>query len=300
MKVFCILNDRSGSAGQADQHNLAQLFAQHGLLVDFLKIEGGTLVKDLVAQAIDQHCDVIVAGGGDGTINAVAGALIAQPSIRLGVLPLGTLNHFARDLGMPTDIAQAVDIICAGHSKAIDVGLVNDHYFLNNSSVGLYPAMVKLRETLQRGGYSKWWAALLSSFRILGRFRRFDLEVQPSNGPFIKRKTPLLFVGNNAYETTVAKLGSRVALDRGLLWVTLPTSSTRIGFFMGLLALMLRREKPQDTVIFEATSLKVISRKRLLTVATDGEVLRLKPPLNYSILPGALNVIVPRPDHKTK
>ena len=296
MKVCCILNDKSGSASQVDQHSLAQLFGKHTVLVDFLKIEAGTSIKEFVCRAIDNQCDVIVAGGGDGTINSVAAALIGRSSIKLGVLPLGTLNHFARDLGIPTDISQAVDIICAGHSKAIDVGLVNDNYFLNNSSVGLYPAMVKLRETLQRVGYSKWWAALLSSFRILGRFRRFDLEVQPSKGPFIKRRTPLLFVGNNAYETTVAKLGSRIALDRGLLWVNMPTSSTRMGFFMGLLALVLRREKPQDTVIFEATSLKVISRKRLLTVATDGEVLRLKPPLNYSILPGALNVIVPGPE----
>jgi diacylglycerol kinase family enzyme len=208
---------------------------------------------------------------------------------------LGTLNHFARDLGIPIDLSQAVDIICAGHSKAVDVGMVNDCCFLNNSSVGLYPAIVKLRESLQSAGYSKWWAALWSCLRLLSKFRRFELEVQPSAGPLIKRRTALLFVGNNAYETAVAKLGTRPAIDRGRLWINIPASPTRIGLIMGLLALVFQREKPADTLIFEAAALKVSSKKRQLTVAADGEVLRLKPPLNYRILPKALNVMVPAP-----
>lgn len=300
MKICCILNDKSGSALGVEHNTIVDLFSKHGVSVEILKTQDGASIGDLANQAAQQNYDIIVAGGGDGTINAVASALIDHPSIRLGVLPLGTLNHFARDLGIPFEVTQAIDIICAGHSKAVDVGIVNNSYFLNNSSVGLYPAIVKLRKSLQSAGYSKWWAALLSSLRILSKFRRFELEVQPSTGAFIKRKAALLFVGNNAYETAVTKLGTRLAIDRGQLWINMPASQTRMGFLIGLLGLIFKHEKPADALIFEALSLKVNSKKKLMTVATDGEVLYLKPPLNYRILPRALNVMVPVPQSKAQ
>jgi len=224
LKICCILNDKSGGANLAEHDTIVDLFSKHGISPDILRIQDGASISDLANRAVQQNYDIIVAGGGDGTINAVATALVGHSSIRLGVLPLGTLNHFARDLGIPFDVSQAMDIICAGKSEAIDVGVVNDCYFLNNSSVGLYPAIVKLRESLQSAGYSKWWAALLSFLRILSKFRRFELEVQPSTGPFIKRKTALLFIGNNAYETIFNKLGTRLAIDRGQLWINMPAS----------------------------------------------------------------------------
>jgi YegS/Rv2252/BmrU family lipid kinase len=300
LKICCILNDKSGTAVLAGHAELRAEFSKHGIIPDIFKVENGRSFGDLAKQALKKDYDIIVAGGGDGTINAVAAALVGQSSTRLGVLPLGTLNHFARDLGIPFDIRKAVDIICTGQSKAVDVGMVNDCYFLNNSSLGLYPAIVKLRESLQSAGYGKWWAALISCLRILSKFRRFELEVQPSTGQYIRRKTALLFIGNNAYETVAHKLGTRLAMDRGKLWINMPTATTRIGLFRGLVGLMFGREKPTDTLIFEATALRVNSKKKLLTVATDGEILRLKPPLNYRILPNALHVTVPAPQSKAQ
>ncbi len=298
MKICCILNEKSGGSGTVDVKMIAALFEKQGVELNIIKLEAETSIRDVVSRAISQMCNVIVAGGGDGTINAVVTAIIGHPSLRLGILPLGTLNHFSRDLGIPPDISQAVDVICAGASKAIDMGSVNDRFFLNNSSVGLYPAIVKMRETLQGSGYGKWWAALIASIRILGRFRRFDLDVQPTKGPSIACKTALLFVGNNKYETRVGSVGTRLSIDRGKLWVTMPASRSRTGFFLNLVALMLRREKPDD-MTFEATALNVKSRQKLLTVATDGEIFTLKPPLNYKILPKALTVIVPQSKYET-
>jgi diacylglycerol kinase family enzyme len=157
--------------------------------------------------------------GGDGTINAVASAIVGHSSIRLGILPMGTLNHFARDLDISFDIAKAVEFICAGYSEAKDVGAVNELFFVNNASVGLYPAIVKMRESLQISGYTKWLAALISTFRAASSFRRFELEIQTATTQPIKIKTVLLFVGNNAYDTVVTKMGTRSALDRGMLWI---------------------------------------------------------------------------------
>ena len=269
------------------------LFAERGVSVEILTTGVGSSIVELAKKVAAKNYNIIVAGGGDGTISAVASALVGHPRTRLGILPLGTLNHFARDVCIPADIAEAVDVICAGHTEEIDVGSVNDKYFLNNSSVGLYPAVVKLRESLQSTGYGNWWAAALSSLRMLVRLRRLELEIRSSTGLPIKSRTALLFVGNNVYETSPAKLGTRLSIQGGTLWINLSTASSRFRLFMSLLALIMGRERSENTLVFEAEELDVVIRKRLVTVALDGGVLSLTTPLNYRILPKALSVIVP-------
>ena len=296
MKVCCIVNDKSGSSENDSRYQLIELFKQRGVTVDIFKPLQGKSIAELAQNAIKQNYDTIVAGGGDGTVSAVASALIGKPLVRMGILPLGTLNHFARDLKIPSDISLAVDVVCADYTEAIDVGCVNGHYFVNNSSVGLYPAIVKLRESLQAGGYGKWWAAALSSFRILTRFRRLELELKTSDKIVTKQKTVMLFVGNNAYETTLGNFGTRPSIKNGTLWITMPTLSSRMGLFKSLLKLLLRREKAAAALIFETSHLKVTGKNRLMTVANDGEILRLAPPLIYKILPRALNVLVRAPN----
>ncbi len=293
MKICCILNSKSGSSAGDQQYDFADLFSKRGFAVKIVNTREGSSIAEIANSAVQQKYDIVVAGGGDGTVSAVAAALVGHPEVRLGILPLGTLNHFARDLNIPFDISRALDIICAAYSEAIDIGCVNDTYFINNTSVGLYPAIVKLRETLQGAGYNKWWAAVLSAIRILARFRRLELQIQRSGKAPLTRKTALLFVGNNAYGTTGGNLGKRQSLKQGKLWINVPTSSTRLGLLKSLSALVVRRDRPEEMLVFDASSLKVLSNKKLLTIASDGEVLRLKPPLNYYILPKAINVIVP-------
>ena len=296
MKVCCIVNDKSGSAEDDSRHRFIELFKKRGVTVDIFKPHQGESIAELAQNAINQNYDTIVAGGGDGTISSVASALIGKPLVRMGILPFGTLNHFARDLKIPTDISLAIDVICDGYVEAIDAGYVNGHYFVNNSSVGLYPAIVKLRESLQAGGYSKWWAAALSSLRILTRFRRLELELKTSDQTVTRQKTVMLFVGNNAYQTSLGNFGTRPSIKNGTLWITVPTLSSRMGLLKSLLNLLFRREQADTALIFETSDLKVTSRYRLMTVANDGEVLRLALPLIYKILPRALNVLVRAPD----
>jgi len=247
----------------------------------------------LAKDAIQQNYEIIVAGGGDGTVNAVASALVGNSSIKLGILPMGTFNHFARDLGIPIEMEKAVEIIVAGQVQSVDVGEVNGRIFVNNSSLGLYPAMVRLRESLQKSGHTKLLAALWASIRIFIRFRRLRLELHPATGSILKRKTPMLFVGNNPYATSIATLGTRPSLDRGLLWAMMPTASTRWGLLSSLFAILSGREEASDIFTFEATNLVVASNRHLLKVAIDGEVLQLSLPLNYRTRPKSLQVIVP-------
>ena len=295
MRIFCIINARSGTAKKFSSSYVAQLFASHGLASKIVESKAGDSITSLTKDATEEGFEVIVAGGGDGTVNAVASAIVGNTAIKLGVIPMGTFNHFARDLGIPNDVAKAVEIIAAGHFKSVDVGKVNDNIFVNNSSLGIYPAIVRLREGLQKSGHNKIWAAVWASIRIITRFRRLRLELHPANEPVFKRNTVMLFVGNNTYETSLAKLGTRLSLDRGRLWITMPTMSTRWGLISNLISILTAREKLDEVLTFETTDLVVNTNHRLVKVAVDGEVLHLLPPLNYRSLPKSLQVIVPKP-----
>ena len=172
MRIFCIINDHAGSAGVSPKRNVEELFLKHGITAHIVEPSDARLIATLAKDAIQKSYDVIVAGGGDGTVNAVASAIIGNSAIKLGILPMGTLNHFARDLGIPIDMEKAVETIVTGHVKSIDVGEVNGKIFINNSGLGLYPAMVRLREGLQKSGHRKFLAAIWASLRIFARFRR--------------------------------------------------------------------------------------------------------------------------------
>ncbi len=293
MRICCIINSHSGTAGKASRSQLFESFAKHGVTPEILEPRDGGSLADLAKEALDKGFEVIVAGGGDGTINAVASAMVGSKSTKLGILPLGTLNHFARDIGVPVEIEDAVKNIVAGHVKTVDVGEVNGRIFLNNSCLGLYPTMVRLRESLQKSGYRKFPALLRASFHVLMRYRRLYLELHPAEGPALHRNTPVLFIGNNAYDTSLTQLGTRPSIGQGKLWIMMPSASTRWSLLLSVFAILAGTEKTSDVVTFEETELVVASRRRRLKVAVDGEVLRLKPPLNYRLRPKALRVIVP-------
>src|SRR5262249_1860097 len=145
--------------------------------------------------------DAVVAAGGDGTVSTIAAAL-AGGDVPLAVLPLGTLNHFARDLGMPATIADAARAIADGAVDRVGVGEVTGRIFVNNSSRGLYPLVVASREADQRAtGHGKWRAMLTAIWRVLRRFPLLAVQVRSAAGA-VTARTPFVFVGNNAYRVS--------------------------------------------------------------------------------------------------
>ena len=290
--LCCLVNAKAGSAGASPAAAVAMAFKVHGAHPHIIEVHEGDDILQLTRGALAQGYNVIVSGGGDGTVNAVASCLIGKKGIKFGVLPMGTYNHFAKDLVIPLELAAAAGVIVRGHTRAIDVGSVNGHIFVNNSSVGIYPAMVRLRMALQKSGYRKSIAAAWAALRILLRFPRLRIALHGADATLPAAPTPMIFIGNNRYELDMAQWGTRTSLQDGKLWVMVSSAAGRLAMLRSLLSVLWNRHNPSDITVFETVRFRVTTRRKQAKVAVDGEVLRLSTPLDYEIRPQALQVIV--------
>ena len=246
----------------------------------------------LARRAAQGDSETIVAGGGDGTINAVAAA-VQRTGKALGVLPLGTFNHFAKDLHIPLDLQGAAETIIAGHSTQVDVGEVNGHIFLNNSSLGLYPSMVSERRRHQRLGTGKWPAFFWAGLTVFRRYPFMEVRLSTKGNEFVSR-TPLVFVGNNEYEMEGFDVGARACLNAGKLSLYITHRMGRLGLIrLVLRALLGGVSKEKDFIALCTEEIWLQTRHRHLRVSMDGEVMVMQPPLHYRVLPLSLRVLVP-------
>jgi YegS/Rv2252/BmrU family lipid kinase len=254
----------------------------------------GKELTELASAAVSNGARAVVAGGGDGTVGAVASALVGTGKA-LGVLPLGTLNHFAKDLRIPLEVKEAARNVCEGRAVLVDVGEVNGRIFINNSGLGLYPHIVRHREKLQeREALGKWSAFVRAALAVLRRYPFLNVRLN-ADGKEIIRRTPFVFVGNNEYEVEGTQIGARARLDEGRLSLYVAHHTGRLGLIrLALRALFgrLRQSKDFDALSVEEIWVETRKPKRLY-VATDGEVNVMTTPLHYRVLPGALRVIVP-------
>ena len=295
--AICILNISAGPRqSSTTPGELAGAFAASGLAAEIWEAATGAELSDLCARAVARKCPIVVAAGGDGTVNCVAAAL-AGTQATLGVLPLGTLNHFARDLHIPMDLAGAVDVIANGRRQAVDAGEVDGRLFLNNSSLGLYPRLVRERERLQGRGFGKWTAFARAIGHVLARHRHLHVRIRARSGANTIRATPFVFIGNNAYRAEGWTIGTRDRLDGGRLWICMAPRSGAGGLVLLALRSLLGLRRLHDIETFETTECWIATRRRRVDVARDGEVAAMDSPLHYRIRPGALHVLVPALAH---
>ena len=296
MTTAKVLLNQGGGALAADESlpdKVRQALEGAGLDVDVELVDGAACAL-CCAAAVERKDGLLIVGGGDGTISAAAAALVGTDT-KLGVLPLGTLNHFARDLGIPNDLDEAAKVIAAGKERRVDLGEMNGRIFVNNSAVGLYPLMVVDRD-LQRKrlGRSKRLAMIVASVRTLARFGHRRLTLTINDEETARIDTPLLFVGNNDYRLEIGAAGTRESLEDGQLSVFVMRKKTRSGFIAASIRAFLNRARPDDMVrIDDVQRLRVASSKRQLAVSLDGEVVREDAPLDYRIRAKALRVIAP-------
>jgi len=290
-----ILNATAGKGNGGDTAaRIREAFSAAGAEVQVMAAASGEDIPLLARRAVHDGHPVIVAAGGDGTVNSVA-ALVAGSKSALGVLPMGTLNHFARDAGIPLEMEAAVAAIVANHRARVDVGAVNGRVFLNNSSIGLYPTMVIRRENRRRQGNSKWTALFWASLTVLRKHAMLDLSLDV-DGEVQHRRTPLVFVGNNEYVIEGTEVGTRAGLRDGKLSIYITRRHGRRGLLaLGLRSLVGSLRDALDLEAYMARRVTIATRRSHLPVSTDGEVTVMATPLEYENRPGALEVVVPLP-----
>lgn len=281
MKTLVVYNPNSGSA---NTKVLKTAFSEAGVAAIFTPITS----KDLEGQI--KRATTVVAAGGDGTINAVASRVIGTKKT-LGILPLGTLNHFAKELEIPLDINEAVRVITAGRVRSVDVGEVNAHVFVNNSSIGIYPRSLRMREEYEKS-FGKWPAAVWGLLRSMVHPRHYWVELRINNAMHTFR-TPFVFIANNEYKRSGVELGTRHSLDSGLLaiYVTKTTHPLKTAYAL-LRMFITKKYHTRDFSVHLTDSCSIHTRHHdQLRIACDGEVFKVNTPLHYKSKTKALNVI---------
>lgn len=287
--ITLFLNRKSGTVSGETESRLRESLGQD---ITLKGVASQTLARDIRAAVQQQR--TIVAAGGDGTISSVAQHLVGTET-PLGIVPLGTLNHLARDLNIALDLDKACAAVRGGRKTTIDTACVNGRPFLNNSALGLYPRLVVYREKLEKKGIPRWVALCRAALFILTRYRTMSIEFE-IEGKRVHRSTPLVFVGNDRYTLEGFRVGSRESLRDGLLTVVIARHSNPFSFLVGAMSLLMRRAKSSPTLeVFYLTSLTVRTRSRKTIVAVDGEVETMESPLRYTIRPHSLTVLIAHP-----
>lgn len=297
MRALLILNDAAGSLngdrGAVSPAEVVEAFAAAGLPVGLRTGPPGELAATFQA-AVRERPEIIFVGGGDGTISAAAGHLV-DTSIALGVLPLGTLNHFARDLGIPAAWADAIPALVGGITRAVDVGEINGRVFINNCSLGSYPEAVRRRDALRRAhGAGKWVAMFLASITVFRRLRRLRVRIE-SPSTHLTLRTPFVFIGNNAYSGHVLGPNLRPQLDAGQLWIYTTRAHRRLTLLRLAWQSLVRQIDAADALDALPVREAVITSDgpREPPLAMDGELVESARILRCRIRPGALRVRVP-------
>jgi diacylglycerol kinase family enzyme len=284
MKLLVIYNPKSGSA---DLKAIKKAFTAHTTDVEYVPLSPGLANKITTSRA-----GAIIAAGGDGTVNVVAQHIIGTTK-QLGIIPAGTLNHFAGELGIPADVEAAVKVIADSQTRQIDVGLVNERVFVNNSSIGVYPRSLRIREGYQKS-IGKWPAALLGLARSIMRPKHYYVEMRV-DGQTHTFRTPFVFIGNNEYLREGLELGERRTLDSGKLAVYIVKAGAPFAIIRSLLSAFLTKQRQtRDFAIYLTDSCTIYTRhNRDLRVACDGETFLMSTPLRYESRHNLLRVIVP-------
>ena len=264
-----------------------------------LRAAKGPEIEDAARRALSEGFGTLVAAGGDGTIMTVAGAVGRHRSetgaeTRFGVLPLGTFNYFSRGLGIPQDPKAAARVLLDGHSRPASLGEVNGRLFLNNVSIGIYPAILRAREDVYRRWGRRRIAAHWSVAKTFVKFQKPLHLTMTANGRTWKAKTPLLFAARSAYQLESFGLAGVDCVAGGQFAVFVAPDAGRAGLFRE--AWRLTRGSMQEGRDFDLTctsEMQVASRSRHLTVACDGEKFRMRTPLRLAIRRDALEVLAP-------
>lgn len=299
---FIVFNIGSGHGDPAAaKATIADAMSAAGRVHELLEVRDPQQLPEIAERAVQlavERDGIVVAAGGDGTINAVANAVL--PSGRpFGVLPQGTFNYFGRANGISQDIAESVQTLLSGRIQATQAGLINGRVFLVNASIGLYPRILEDREAFKkRYGRHRIVALWSAASTVLRRHRHWLLQLEDERGREATLQTPTLFVGNNALQLEQVGLPQAQDVESGYLAAVAMKPIGRWGMFQlsfqGALGRLARAENVINFAFRRLTVTPLRRHAQALKVATDGEVSHLMPPIELRVAEQQLQLLVPR------
>jgi diacylglycerol kinase family enzyme len=299
MKALVLINSGAGSLlrpGPRDEaRRIGDRLRRMGIDADVRTVDGREIGEAVRAAVASPEIDMIVAGGGDGTLNAVASELIDTDKV-FAALPLGTLNHLAKELGVPPELDAAVDTIGRGVVREMNVGEVNGRPFLLFSAIGLYADVIKHRDAQRRAlGRRKWPAMVVAAMRMLARFPLMWVRMT-AGGESWWRLTPAVYVSISEYQKELFSVKHVACRERQGLDVFVAARTSRLGTVWLLMKAMLGLVQPlKDYEAMCVQELQIDLRRRHVRIGIDGEVVSMETPLRYRLRRGVLRVMVPPP-----
>jgi diacylglycerol kinase family enzyme len=286
-----VLINRSGGTaaglGEELEQAVRDAFAPTGREIVLELLDGSEIGGAVERHA---HAPVVVIGGGDGTLGEAA-QILAGKRTALAILPLGTRNHLARQLGLPLDLREAAEVAAGGERRRMDLGRAGDRVFVNNVSIGVYNRLVAERD---RSRLPKVLATVPAAWRVLRTMRPHAYRLTIHGRDYTVR-TPLLFVGNNRYSLDLGHLGERDSLDDGVLSVCAVAAQTRLQLLWLAFKVLFGMARPErDFAELDTARELVVEGEGEVRVALDGELTCLKRPLRIAIDPAALGIVAPR------
>jgi diacylglycerol kinase family enzyme len=290
--VSVIVNRSSGSAAAA-QPALEAALARASIDATVTIVGGAEIQGAAERAAASGH--TLVAAGGDGTVSTIASVAIEHHRT-FGVIPLGTLNHFARDAGIPADLDAAVDVLTSGRVVPLDAGTLNGRIFLNNASLGFYARIVRERSAEQRRGRRKWFGFAIGLARAWIDYEAMTVRLTV-DGTNLVRRTPFVFIGNGEYEAEGLDTGQRCsadALQRGELSIYIAPECGRFEL-LGLSIRALTRTLTPHVKLesFRAAHVVVDTAMRHPAAALDGELVSTAATLECRVMPAVLQTLLP-------
>ncbi|HEY9040077.1 MAG TPA: diacylglycerol kinase family protein [Roseovarius sp.] len=294
VRICVLLNAGSGKRNVSVTNTIRDAMASDGLNAEIQIMKKGSDIVPGASRAMEDGFDIIVAAGGDGTISAVASALQGS-NAAMGILPLGTFNYFARSLDIPTEIPAAVRLLSEGVSRPVRIATINDRVFLNNASLGAYPAILKTREdTYQRWGRSRvaaYWSVLAT---LIWLRRPLHLKITAGD-KVMARRTPLVFAVNNVFQLNQIDLEGAAKIAAGQLALFVAPDNGRWGMLRSALSLALgKAQRNVDFDMIAGQHIRIEASNHARDIACDGERARMRPPYDLRVIEDALNVIVPQ------
>lgn len=292
--AICVLiNAGSGKKLDDARSRIEAALKRAGVTADLRVIKTGSQIAPETQRAMSDGYGIIVAAGGDGTMSGIAEQL-THTEVAMGVLPLGTFNYFARSLDIPEDLDAAAQLLAGGVRRPIRVGAINDRVFLNNASLGAYPAILRTREDIyRRWGRSRvaaYWSVLVT---LLTLRRPLRLTIT-ANGRTEKRRTPLAFAVNNAFQLNQIGLEGAEEIAAGRMALFIAPDSGRFGMVRHALSLAMgRATRNVDFEFFAASQIDIDAKRSPRDVACDGERASMRAPYTLRAIEDALDVIVP-------